>query len=127
MRFIVPYLLALSAPAASPEVVDALLATYRGAGAGAPDASRGERFWNAPHTVEGEQRACTTCHGPTLDAPGRHKTTGEPIAPMTAPERLTDPQEIEKWFGRNCRWTVGRACTPSEKADVLLFLSGGSR
>ncbi|HCS12500.1 MAG TPA: hypothetical protein DIW28_01710, partial [Zetaproteobacteria bacterium] len=41
----------------------------------------------------------------------------EPMAPSVNPERLTDPAKIEKWFGRNCEWTIGRDCTAQEKAD----------
>lgn len=108
---------------------DGLLAQYRAAGAPEPSAERGAAFWRATHPApDGTgDRSCETCHGKTLSAPGRHATTGEPIEPMTAPGRLSDPLKVEKWFGRNCRWTLGRECTPGEKADVVLFLSGGGR
>jgi len=46
----------------------------------------------------------------------------EPMAPSVNPERLTDPAKIEKWFGRNCEWTIGRDCTTQEKADFLAFI-----
>ena len=29
---------------------------------------------------------------------------------------------MEKWFRRNCHWTLGRACMPEEKADFLAFI-----
>ena len=107
--------------------VEGLMAGYARAGATAPDAARGQALWaKAFAAADGSvDRSCTTCHGPSLGSAGKHATTGEPIDPMTAPDRLTDPEKIEKWFGRNCRWTVGRDCTPAEKADLLLYLSRG--
>jgi hypothetical protein len=115
------------AMAATPPAVDALLAQYAASGASAPDAARGRTLWMAtfPSPDGGPARSCGTCHGPTLSSPGSHATTGEPIEPMTAPGRLGDAAKVEKWFGRNCRWTLGRDCTAAEKADVLLFLSKG--
>jgi hypothetical protein len=107
--------------------VEGLLARYGAQGATAPDATRGAALWTRefPATDSGGSRSCTTCHGPTLGSAGRHATTGEPIEPMTQPGRLADAEKIEKWFGRNCRWTLGRDCTPAEKADLLLYLSRG--
>lgn len=114
---------ALAAPAA----VEPLLAQYAALGAGAPDAARGKALWTSstPAPDGGAARSCGTCHGPTLASAGRHATTGEPIEPMTAPGRFGDPAKVEKWFGRNCRWTLGRDCTPAEKADLLVFLTNG--
>ncbi|MEQ1568748.1 MAG: DUF1924 domain-containing protein [Myxococcota bacterium] len=111
-----------TAGAATP-AVQGLLAQYGSPG----DAARGSAAWTQEWPGADGPRSCTTCHGPSLDAPGKHATTGEPIDPMTAADRLTDPAKIEKWFGRNCRWTMGRECTPAEKADFLTYLSGGSR
>ncbi|MEQ1504957.1 MAG: DUF1924 domain-containing protein [Myxococcota bacterium] len=124
---IVPWMLA--AAFAAPPAVDGLLAQYRAAGATAPDAGRGQTLWTTsfPAPDGGAARACTTCHGPTLGSPGRHATTGEPITPMASADRFTDAAKIEKWFGRNCRWTVGRDCTPAEKADLLTWLTGGAK
>ena len=120
---------ALMTVATAGTAVDGLLAQYRTAGAAAPSAERGAALWGSTHAAaDGSgDRSCTTCHGSSLDASGRHATTGEPIDPMTAPGRLEDPLKVEKWFGRNCRWTLGRECTPGEKADVLVYLSGGGR
>jgi hypothetical protein len=43
---------------------------------------------------------------------------------MTAnAERFSDPAKVEKWFGRNCKEVIGRACTPAEKADFMTYLS----
>ena len=38
-------------------------------------------------------------------------------------ERFSDPAKVEKWFGRNCKEVVGRACTSAEKADFMTYLS----
>jgi hypothetical protein len=57
---------------------------------------------------------------------GKHAITGKAIRPMAVasnPERFTDPAKVEKWFGRNCKEIVGRACTPSEKADFIAYMS----
>ena len=105
--------------AASP--VDELLDTYRNAGAAEFKASRGETLWNQDFGG----RDCTSCHGKDLSKPGRHQKTGrviEPMAPSVNSERLTDSKKIEKWFLRNCKWTMGRECTPTEKGDILLWL-----
>jgi hypothetical protein len=29
---------------------------------------------------------------------------------------------VGKWFGRNCRDVLGRACTAQEQGDVLAYL-----
>jgi hypothetical protein len=70
-------------------------------------------------------RSCSTCHGRDLTKPGRQAATGkaiEPMAPSVNPQRFTDPDKVEKWFRRNCHWTLGRACTPAEKADFFIYL-----
>jgi hypothetical protein len=46
----------------------------------------------------------------------------EPMAVSVNPQRLGDMAKIEKWFRRNCKWTLGRACTAQEKGDLLSFL-----
>jgi len=46
----------------------------------------------------------------------------DPMALSVNPERYTDPDKIEKWFLRNCKWTLGRECTAQEKGDVLTYL-----
>jgi hypothetical protein len=114
-----------SAPAlASPE---ALIATYQAGGAGPFDAAAGERAWTAEHRPSGadKPRSCATCHGTDLTKPGRHATTGkviEPLAVSANPKRLADAEKVELWFGRNCRWTLGRVCTPQEKGDFVRLI-----
>jgi len=60
--------------------------------------------------------------------PGQHAITGKAIKPMAVaanPERFTDPAKVEKWFGRNCKEVIGRACTANEKADFIAYLTEG--
>jgi len=32
-----------------------------------------------------------------------------------------DAAKTEKWFLRNCKWTMGRTCTAQEKGDFLAY------
>ena len=85
-------------------------------------AAAGKLFWYN----DNNGRSCTTCHTESLMARGRHERTGkiiEPMAPSVNPERLTKRKKINKWFLRNCKWTIGRECTIKEKGDILLWLS----
>ena len=70
--------------------------------------------------------SCTTCHGKDPRSAGRALTgkTIEPVAVSVTPTRYTDPAKVEKWFKRNCKEVVGRACTPAEKADFIQFVIG---
>ena len=119
--------LGLGFPQARAVTGDDLIATYQGQGAGPFSAAAGERGWTAKHQPDGaaEQRSCATCHGTDLTKSGKHATTGKPIEPLAVSanrERLTDPAKVEKWFGRNCRWTLGRDCTPQEKGDFVRYI-----
>jgi hypothetical protein len=69
---------------------------------------------------------CTTCHGtdPTTAGRTRAGKSIEPIALSATPTRFSDPDEVDKWFGRNCRSVLGRECTPLEKGDFITFMSG---
>ena len=107
--------------------IDSLLNTYQGQGAGDFDAVRGKEFWQKKYAFskEPKSRNCQTCHGEKLTEAGKHVQSGKPIKPMSPVvnvERLTDIKKIEKWFKRNCKFTLGRECTPQEKGDVLAFL-----
>ena len=87
-----------------------------------PSASRGEQFFTARH---GNEWSCASCHGAPATGQGKHAKTGKaiaPLAPVANAERFTEPAKVEKWFRRNCNDVLGRACTPSEKADVLAYL-----
>jgi len=104
------------------------LDSYRSSGAGPFDASRGESMWTQHHLQAdlGTQVSCASCHGTDLRSAGKHQRTGkviEAMAPSVNPKRLTDAAKIEKWFTRNCRWTLGRQCTPQEKGDFLAYLN----
>jgi hypothetical protein len=112
---------------------DAILAAYTAAAkqldpafAGF-SAARGSQLWNSTHT-EGniDTPSCTTCHTKDATAPGMTRGL-KPIAPMAVsktPDRFTDPEKVEKWFLRNCKTVLGRECSPSEKGDVITYLSG---
>jgi hypothetical protein len=112
---------------ASEAVVQAQIEQYKTQGATGGDAARGMALWNEQHMQPKLQKmvSCATCHGSNLSLAGEHVRTAkriEPMAPSVNAERLTDPAKIEKWFRRNCDWTLGRACTAQEKADFLVFI-----
>jgi mono/diheme cytochrome c family protein len=71
-----------------------------------------------------ETPSCTTCH--TADPRKKGQTrAGKDIDPMAAsvnPQRYTDREKAEKWFGRNCRNVLGRECTATEKGDFITFM-----
>lgn len=91
------------------------------------DAKRGESFFRARHgSGKPDTPACTSCHGDNPAVSGQNARTGKPIDPMAVaanPRRFTDSGDVEKWFGRNCKEVLGRACTAKEKGDFLVFLS----
>ncbi len=122
---IVAYALFCSSAAAGP--VDDLLDAYKGQGGGPFSVSGGEQLWerNVTDPKTGEVRRCALCHSADLKKTGKHATTGkaiEPLAPSVNPKRLTDRIHIEKWLSRNCKWTLGRECTPQEKGDALVMI-----
>lgn len=95
-------------------------------GVGPFSANAGEAFWNQSFFNDGEQRSCTTCHGKDPAQSGKHQKTGRSIAPMAVsanPERFRDRAKTEKWFLRNCKWTLGRECSAQEKGDVITWLN----
>lgn len=91
-------------------------------------AERGQSLYFGPHQGGNpETDACAACHSNDPAAQGRHRKTGRAIEPMALsvnPDRFTDPAEVEKQFGRDCKNVLGRACTASEKGDFITFLSG---
>jgi hypothetical protein len=106
---------------------ESLLEGYRNDGAGPFSPKAGESAWmqEYPSPGDSEPRSCTRCHGADLTRPGRHLRTGKPIEPMALsvnPARLSNPGKVEKWFRRNCRWTLGRECTTQEKGDFIQFM-----
>jgi len=112
---------------AGADVVDDRLSEYKAQGAGGFSAAAGQALWTKPFqdAKTGESRRCATCHTGNLREAGKHAETGkriEPMKPAVNPKRLTDARQVEKWFLRNCKWTLGRECTPQEKGDFLLFI-----
>ncbi|AXS79598.1 DUF1924 domain-containing protein [Dechloromonas sp. HYN0024] len=91
-----------------------------------PSAKRGEAFFRQRFAINDKMPACTSCHTDSPLKAGQHAVTGKNIRPLAVAanaERFSDPAKVEKWFGRNCKEVVGRACTPGEKADFVTYLS----
>lgn len=114
-------------PVTAADVVEERLSAYEADGAGPFDAERGKAMWTQKftHAKADKPRSCATCHTDNPRNTGKHARTGkaiEPLAPSVNPKRLTEVREIEKWFMRNCKWTVGRECTAQEKGDILSYL-----
>lgn len=127
MLMMAPLFALLALPVAQADTVDDVLKGYQAQGAANFSAEKGKAMWTEKHVPKegGSERSCSTCHGENLTMTGKHAKTGkaiEPMAPSANPKRLTDVKEIEKWFKRNCTWTVGRECTPQEKGDFLSYL-----
>ena len=113
--------------AAAQSSTEDLLRGYEQSGAGPFDPLSGEAAWIQEHPFGdgSEPRSCASCHGADLTRPGRHVKTGKSIEPMAVsvnPARLSDPRKAEKWLRRNCRWTLGRECTPQEKGNFLRYI-----
>lgn len=119
--------LAFGAGSVLADTADERLAAYQAEGAGPFSAARGESMWNGryTHAKADKPRNCASCHTDNLKSSGQHARTGktiEPMAPSVNAQRLTEAKEIEKWFGRNCKWTMGRECTAQEKGDFLSYI-----
>lgn len=92
----------------------------------AASAGRGKNFFLQRFAINDKMPACSSCHTENPLATGQHAITGKAIRPLAVAangERLSDPAKVEKWFGRNCKEVVGRACTAAEKADFVAYLS----
>ena len=112
--------------------VNSLLDAYAQQGATQPDAEKGRDLWNKPFAGKTPftSRSCTSCHTQDLTQIGKHIKTSKPIKPMSPSvnaERLTDNRKVEKWFLRNCKWTLGRECSVAEKADLLLYINSSAK
>ena len=123
---LLPLLLAAN-PASADEAVSALLRQYQSQGAAGFSAPAAEAMWTRvfADAKTGEKRHCSLCHTTDLRKIGKHAVTGkliDPLAPSANPKRLTDAEHIEKWFSRNCKWTLGRECSPQEKGDFLVMI-----
>ena len=110
---------------ANEQTVTSLLQTY---GATDARADRGKQLWEKSFNRGGEftERSCASCHYKDLTRTGQHIKTRKlikPMSPSANPERLTNEKKVEKWFKRNCKWTIGRECSTAEKADLLLYIN----
>lgn len=106
----------------SAERIGSQLQHYQAQGAGPFSAAAGQRLW----LQDTDGRSCVSCHGTNVTRSGQHQNTHKPIEPMApsiTAHRLTDAANIEKWFSRNCQWTLKRDCSAQEKGDILLWLS----
>jgi len=117
---------------AEPNTVNDLLTVYSTQGANTADAQQGKALWQKTFMAKGEfpRRSCASCHTQDLTQPGKHIKTNKPIKPMAPsvnPQRLTRVKKINKWFKRNCKWTLGRECTAQEKSNILVYIESESK
>jgi len=103
------------------QAIEQLQESYRNTDVTSFKALDGKALWYSEHNG----RSCTSCHGASPSAADKHRKTGKKIMPMALsvnPQRLTKISKIEKWFLRNCKWTLGRECSPQEKGNILQWL-----
>lgn len=125
---LLPLLMLLAGNSGANAVPD-LQQAYVSQGATRADAAAAEILWTREFRSAdtGQGRSCATCHTDNLRQQGKHAKTGKvikPMAPSVNSERLSDAKHIEKWFLRNCKWTLGRECSAQEKADFLAYIGG---
>ena len=102
-----------------------ILRDYQQQAGDSSSAMRGEKLFFAKRThSNGESVSCTSCHTDNPKATGKTRANKfiEPIAPVANKERFTDPAKVEKWFKRNCKDVLERACTDQEKVDFIAFM-----
>lgn len=89
------------------------------------DAERGRALYVEEHQGAKGPVSCATCHMEDPRTTGRSPAGKviEPLAPSANPERFTDQKKADKWFDRNCKQVLGRACSAREKGDLLTYLS----
>jgi hypothetical protein len=88
-------------------------------------AEKGAGFYKTERAhSDGKKVSCSTCH--TADPRNQGKTRAnkviEPMATIANLQRFTDSAKVEKWFGRNCKDVLERACTAQEKGDYIQYL-----
>ncbi|PPD50994.1 MAG: hypothetical protein CTY12_08995 [Methylotenera sp.] len=88
-------------------------------------AEKGATFFKTERLhSDGKNVSCATCH--TADPRNQGKTRAnkiiEPMAPSVNPKRFTDAAKVDKWFGRNCKDVLERACTAQEKGDYITYM-----
>jgi hypothetical protein len=114
----------LSSSQAESTIINNLLQDYAIQGVTTANAEQGKQLWQKTFNNNGE-RSCTSCHTKDLTQNGKHIKTSKEIKPMSPsvnPERLTDSKKVNKWFKRNCKWTLGRECTAQEKSNFLVYI-----
>jgi len=121
-------ILPISYSMADIQIVEKLVQTYVTEGAVTADVVQGERLWNKTFKGKGNfiERSCASCHTKNLTDSGKHVKTNKLIksmAPSVNPQRLTDAKKVEKWFKRNCKWTLGRECSAQEKSNLLVYIN----
>ena len=126
--FLTTGLLILPSLGTQADVVTELQAQYAQQAKDGFSITTGEALWKQGFSdpKSGRERSCALCHTTNIGNLGKHARTGkriEPMAPSANPKRLSDARKVEKWFKRNCKWTLGRECTPQEKGDLLAFIS----
>lgn len=90
-------------------------------------AERGEALFRGTHAGgKPDTPSCTTCHTAVPQNKGltRAGKVIDPIAVSATPARFTNPADVEKWFGRNCRSVLGRECGAAEKGDFITYMMG---
>jgi len=108
--------------------VDKLLQEYISQGAAQANPEQGKILWQKKYNSKGEftKRSCASCHTNNLTNAGKHIKTNKmikPMSPLVNPQRLTKIKKVNKWFKRNCKWTLGRECTAQEKANILAYIN----
>lgn len=104
------------------DVAEQVLQSYQADGVSAFDAAAGSRMWQQEFAKD---RSCVSCHGADVSQAGKHVKTKKLIKPMALSvnsDRYQSAKKINKWFKRNCKWTLGRECTAQEKGDFLTWL-----
>jgi hypothetical protein len=104
------------------ETPNDFLARFEKAAGAKASVERGAHFFV---TKQGTDWSCSSCHTERPAQTGSHARTSkliQPLAPAANAERFTDAGKVDKWFRRNCNDTLGRECSPLEKADVLAWL-----
>ncbi len=117
---------------AETNTVNKLLEAYNSQGATTADAEQGKILWQKTYKGKGEfsSRSCANCHTEDLTQTGKHVKTNKeikPMAPAANPKRLTNIKKVNKWFKRNCKWTMGRECSAQEKANILVYIKNASK
>ena len=112
---------AMTPAMANNPAVDAILQSYRQLGVVSFDAQAGQQLWQEDF----DGRSCGSCHGQDLTQAGKHVKTKKTLNPMALSvntNRFNKQKKMAKWFKRNCKWTLGRECSPQEKGNILTWL-----